>query len=90
MERCLLESLALKYRYVIEVGASGGGRDGVPVDHGVLRGPACDFRRSERHLEQRGFNVVGHLSEVSMTITAESQQSYVDALVERGVDVQNV
>jgi hypothetical protein len=185
VERCLLESLALKYRYVIEVGASGGGRDGVPVDHGVLRGPACDFQRSERHLphqfgaghgsplyrgpvrdehgwargdlqaahalvcgalcrthdrvlsggqgfhgvegiapeghltdinpleaevkrtmirqaarpvlladgrkvEQRGFSVVGHLSEVSMTITAGSQQSYVDALVERGVDVQNV
>ncbi len=43
-----------------------------------------------RKAEQRGFNVVGHLSEVSMTITAESQQSYVDALVERGVDVQNV
>ncbi len=43
-----------------------------------------------RKFEQRGFSVVGHLSEVSLVITAGAQQSYVDALVERGVDVQNV
>jgi DeoR family transcriptional regulator of aga operon len=43
-----------------------------------------------RKFEQRGFSVVGHLSEVSLVITAGAKQSYVDALVERGVDVQNV
>jgi len=43
-----------------------------------------------RKFEQRGFSVVGHLSEVSLVITAGANQSYVDALVERGVDVRNV
>ena len=43
-----------------------------------------------RKFEQRGFSVVGHLSEVSLVITAGADQSHVDALAERGVDVQNV
>src|SRR3712207_2150959 len=43
-----------------------------------------------RKFEQRGFSVVGHVSEVSLVITANARQSHVCALAEQGVDVQNV
>ena len=43
-----------------------------------------------RKFEQRGFSVITHVSEVSLVITADARQSYVEALEDLGVDVQSV
>jgi DeoR/GlpR family transcriptional regulator of sugar metabolism len=43
-----------------------------------------------RKFEQRGFSVITHVSEVSLIITADARQSYVEALEDLGVDVQSV
>jgi DeoR/GlpR family transcriptional regulator of sugar metabolism len=43
-----------------------------------------------RKFEQRGFSVITHVSEVSLVITADARQSYVEALEALGVDVQSV
>ena len=43
-----------------------------------------------RKFEQRGFSIITHVSEVSLVITADARQSYVEALEELGVDVQSV
>jgi DeoR family transcriptional regulator of aga operon len=43
-----------------------------------------------RKFEQRGFSIITHVSEVSQVITADTRQSYVEALEDLGVDVQSV
>jgi DeoR/GlpR family transcriptional regulator of sugar metabolism len=43
-----------------------------------------------RKFEQRGFSVITHVSEVSLVITTDARQSYVEALEDLGVDVQSV
>jgi DeoR/GlpR family transcriptional regulator of sugar metabolism len=43
-----------------------------------------------RKFEQRGFSVITHVSEVSLIITADARQSYVEALEDLGMDVQSV
>ena len=43
-----------------------------------------------RKFEQRGFSVISHVSEVSLVLTADARQSYVEALEDLGVDVQSV
>jgi DeoR/GlpR family transcriptional regulator of sugar metabolism len=43
-----------------------------------------------RKFEQRGFSVIDHVSEISLVITADARQSYVEALEDLGVDVQSV
>src|SRR5215213_1485889 len=43
-----------------------------------------------RKFEQRGFSVITHVSEVSLVITADARQSYVEALEDLGVDVRSV
>ncbi len=43
-----------------------------------------------RKFEQRGFSVVGHVSEVSLVMTADADETYVEALKDLGVVVQSV
>ena len=43
-----------------------------------------------RKFEQKGFSVITHVSEVSLVLTADARQSYVEALEDLGVDVQSV
>ncbi len=43
-----------------------------------------------RKFEQRGLSVLAHVSEVSLVITADARRSYVEGLIDAGVDVQSV
>jgi DeoR/GlpR family transcriptional regulator of sugar metabolism len=43
-----------------------------------------------RKFERRGLNVITHVSDVSLVVTADAHRSYVEKLVESGVDVQSV
>lgn len=43
-----------------------------------------------RKFERRGLSVIGHVSEVSLVVTADAHRSYTENLVESGVDVQSL
>lgn len=43
-----------------------------------------------RKFEQRGLSVIAHVSDVSLVITADARQPYVEALIDAGVNVQSV
>ena len=43
-----------------------------------------------RKFERRGLNVIAHVSDVSLVMTADAHRSYTEKLVESGVDVQSV
>jgi len=43
-----------------------------------------------RKFERRGLNVVAHISDVSLVMTADAPRSYAEKLVESGVDVQSI
>lgn len=43
-----------------------------------------------RKFEQRGANVLAHVSEVSLVVATEAHQSHVEALLDLGVEVRNV
>jgi DeoR/GlpR family transcriptional regulator of sugar metabolism len=43
-----------------------------------------------RKFERRGLSVITHVSDVSLVVTAGAHHSYVEKLVESGVDVQSV
>jgi DeoR family transcriptional regulator of aga operon len=43
-----------------------------------------------RKFEQRGSSVIAHVSEVSLVVTADARRPHVEALGDRGVDVQSV
>ena len=43
-----------------------------------------------RKFERRGLNVIAHVSDVSLVVTADAHRSYTEKLVESGVDVQSV
>jgi DeoR/GlpR family transcriptional regulator of sugar metabolism len=43
-----------------------------------------------RKFERQGLSVITHVSEVSLVITADARQSYVEALIDSGVAVQTV
>jgi DeoR/GlpR family transcriptional regulator of sugar metabolism len=43
-----------------------------------------------RKFEQRGSSVIAHVSEVGLVVTADARRPHVEALEDRGVDVQSV
>ncbi len=43
-----------------------------------------------RKFERRGLNVIAHVSDVSLVVTADAHRSYAEKLVESGVDVKSV
>ena len=43
-----------------------------------------------RKFERRGLNVIAHISDVSLVVTADAHSSYTETLIETGVDVQIV
>ena len=43
-----------------------------------------------RKFERQALSVITHVSEVSLVMTADARKSYVEALIDWGVDVQSV
>jgi len=43
-----------------------------------------------RKFERRGLSVIAHVSDVSLVITADTRRSYVESLIDSGVEVQSV
>jgi DeoR/GlpR family transcriptional regulator of sugar metabolism len=43
-----------------------------------------------RKFERRGLNIIAHVSDISLVVTADAHRSYTETLIETGVDVQIV
>lgn len=92
-----VESYLADRAFVSVKGITAGGylTDADPMEAEVKR---AMIRQSEkpmllvdgRKFERRGLSVIGHVSEVSLVMTADARQSDVDALLEWGVAVKSV